>query len=175
MFPLKSKHLLEHFCHLMVGYGWVYVFFCCVLVVFFVLNCILSHFIMLFLCFVNVLLHSNAFAGMLARAHRPAGGGLPDDRQATRGAARRATSPRGGGFRSSHSSLLGRGTARSVVEGAEACEISNMRAPVLTQKRARSLRRSMTPPEAALWACNAGAAANASAVAIATPDTARSG
>ncbi|OYW35211.1 MAG: hypothetical protein B7Z42_15300 [Brevundimonas sp. 12-68-7] len=27
-----------------------------------------------------------------------------------------------------------------------------MRAPVLTQKRARSLRRAMTPPEAALWA-----------------------
>ncbi|KPF82249.1 hypothetical protein IP78_04225 [Brevundimonas sp. AAP58] len=26
-----------------------------------------------------------------------------------------------------------------------------MRAPVLTQKRARSLRRAMTPPEAALW------------------------
>lgn len=26
-----------------------------------------------------------------------------------------------------------------------------MRAPVLTQKRARSLRRALTPPEAALW------------------------
>ncbi len=26
-----------------------------------------------------------------------------------------------------------------------------MRAPVLTQKRARSLRRAMTPPEAAIW------------------------
>lgn len=40
---------------------------------------------------------------------------------------------------------------RSMVEGAEACTVSAMRAPVLTQKRARSLRRTMTLPEVLLW------------------------
>lgn len=38
-----------------------------------------------------------------------------------------------------------------MVEGAKSVMIQNMRAPVLTQKRARSLRRSLSPPEAALW------------------------
>ena len=40
---------------------------------------------------------------------------------------------------------------RSMVEGAEACTVLAMRAPVLTQKRARSLRRTMTLPEVSLW------------------------
>ncbi|MEJ1968138.1 MAG: DUF559 domain-containing protein [Rhizomicrobium sp.] len=38
----------------------------------------------------------------------------------------------------------GRGTARSAVEGA-------VRAPILTFKRARALRRKMTLPEILLW------------------------
>ena len=38
-----------------------------------------------------------------------------------------------------------------MVEGAKLRDNSAMRAPVLTLKRARGLRRSMTPPETALW------------------------
>ncbi len=39
-----------------------------------------------------------------------------------------------------------------MVEGAGSGDTFNMRAPILTHKRARSLRRNLTPPEAALWA-----------------------
>ena len=45
----------------------------------------------------------------------------------------------------------GRGTSQRLVEGAAARYERVMRAPILTQKRAKSLRRSMTRPEKTLW------------------------
>ena len=46
-----------------------------------------------------------------------------------------------------------------MVEGAAAppiCAGGNMRAPILTQKRAKVLRRAMTEPERVLWASRDG-------------------